>query len=270
MKDYGPDTDPSGGTRYSSNKPSNWWAMPLAGLRLIARVTTYGGEKYAPLDWAIGQSFSVLYDCTMRHLTAMQVDGFWSNDEESGLPHAAHAAWNLLTLCHFMAIGRDDLDDVSGWRGVKAGEPKSPRRNDLTDEQDPATVSGEESQAVEPPSEGPPPPSSPASGPGAPASLVEGRVVDLGREPLTLRDITDTEESPAWKDLKGYREGTEPTALWKAMMEVDRKERQRILEELQRNFYGEPYTPPYRSDNKDFSAKLPSFRPKRPRPRYDR
>jgi len=121
MPDFGPDTDPSGGTRYSSNKPSNWWALPLAGLRLVARVTTYGGEKYAPLDWAIGQSFSVLYDCTMRHLVAMQVDGFWSNDEESGLPHAAHACWNLLTMCHFMALDRSDLDDVSKWRGVKAG-----------------------------------------------------------------------------------------------------------------------------------------------------
>lgn len=112
----------SGGTRFSKGKPGMWWAIPLAGLRLVSEVTMYGAKKYAPLDWAEGQSFSTLFDCTMRHLERMATDGLWSRDKESGLLHAAHAAWNLLCLLHFMQEGREDLDDVSKYRGMTTAE----------------------------------------------------------------------------------------------------------------------------------------------------
>lgn len=123
---FGPNTDNSGGTRYSKGKPSFWWAMPLGGLRLVAKVTEYGASKYAPLDWAVGQSYSTLIDCTFRHMVAVVEDGIYSKDKESGLYHLSHAAWNILTLLTFVAARRYDLDDVTVWRGRTAGQPALP------------------------------------------------------------------------------------------------------------------------------------------------
>jgi hypothetical protein len=158
--DFGANTDEkSGGTRYSAGKPAHWWAMPLGGLRLVAQVTEYGSKKYAPLDWKIGQSYSTLIDCTFRHLVAMVTDGVYSKDEESGMYHAAHAAWNLLTLLTFMGEKRYDLDDVTQWRGVRAGSvPLPPGEVALYDVSRPPS-------AVPPPAASPDPEQS-AVGPG--------------------------------------------------------------------------------------------------------
>jgi hypothetical protein len=108
----------SGGTRYNQSKPGMFWAIPMLGLRLVARVTMHGAKKYAPLDWAEGQSFSTLLDCASRHLLTMLTDGPWAKDAESGLYHAAHLGWNVLCLLHFMEQKRHDLDDVTQWQGV--------------------------------------------------------------------------------------------------------------------------------------------------------
>jgi hypothetical protein len=111
-------TDKSGGTRFSAGKPGMWWAIPMKGLRLVARVTMHGSKKYAPLDWACGQSYSTLLDSASRHWLEVLTDGPLARDEESGEYHLAHCAWNILCLLHFIEQGRDDLDDVSDWQGV--------------------------------------------------------------------------------------------------------------------------------------------------------
>ena len=111
-------TEQSGGTRFSEGKPGMWWAIPMKGLRLIAEVTMRGSKKYAPLDWACGQSYSTLIDSASRHWIEVLTDGPLSRDEESGLYHLAHCAWNILCLLHFIEQGREDLDDVSKWQGV--------------------------------------------------------------------------------------------------------------------------------------------------------
>ena len=108
----------SGGTRFNAGKPAMWWAVPMKGLRAVARVTMLGSKKYAPLDWAVGQSYSTLLDSASRHWIEVLTDGPLARDEESGLLHLAHAAWNILCLLHFIEQGRSDLDDVSKWRGV--------------------------------------------------------------------------------------------------------------------------------------------------------
>ncbi len=113
-------TEGSGGTRYSHGKPSGWWYAPLKGLELVMPVAKSGGEKYAPKDWQQGQSFSTLLDCAMRHMIAVMHDGVWARDKESGHYHVAHTCWNLLALLTFMALGREDLDDVTVWDGVTA------------------------------------------------------------------------------------------------------------------------------------------------------
>lgn len=111
-------TDTSGGTRFSAGKPGMWWAIPLKGLRLVSLVTMHGSKKYAPLDWACGQSYSTLIDSASRHWIEVLTDGPLSRDAESGLYHLAHCAWNILCLLHFIEQGREDLDDVSEWQGV--------------------------------------------------------------------------------------------------------------------------------------------------------
>ena len=112
-------TESSGGTRFSEGKPGMWWAIPLMGLRLIAEVTQHGSKKYAPLDWACGQSYSTLIDSFTRHWIEVLTRGVQSRDEESGKLHLAHAGWNILCLLHFVAQGRDDLDDTHlKWEGV--------------------------------------------------------------------------------------------------------------------------------------------------------
>jgi hypothetical protein len=120
MKD-GENIEQGGGTRYAGGKPGMWWCAPLYGLRLIAGVWTRGAHKYAPLDWSEGQSYSILLDCAFRHLLEVVDRGVWARDADSGELHLAHVAWNILALLTFMARGREDLDDISRWRGVKAG-----------------------------------------------------------------------------------------------------------------------------------------------------
>jgi len=111
-------TDKSGGTRFSAGKPGMWWAMPLMGLRLISKVTMHGSKKYAPLDWACGQSYSTLLDSASRHWIEVLTNGPLARDEESGHLHLAHCGWNILCLLHFIEEDRFDLDDVSEWQGV--------------------------------------------------------------------------------------------------------------------------------------------------------
>lgn len=125
LRDCGENTESAGGTRYSENKPSMWWAMPLAGLREVARVTEYGSGKYAPLDWAEGQGFSTLVDCMARHFVELVEKGVWSRDAESGQLHMAHLTWNALCLLTFIGDSRYDLDDITGHRGRVAGEEPS-------------------------------------------------------------------------------------------------------------------------------------------------
>ena len=98
---------------------------PTLGLLSLARVTEYGAKKYAPLDWHLGQSVSTLLGCLGRHLMKGEAFGWDHPDEESGCSHLAHAIWNVMALLHFEAEGRmEELDDVSPWIGVKAGDRK--------------------------------------------------------------------------------------------------------------------------------------------------
>ena len=118
-------TEKAGGTRYAAGKPSHFWCLPLSGLRLVARVAALGAKKYAPFDWAEGQSFSTLLDCTWRHLLEVMEKGVWARDSESDEWHVAHCAWNILCLLHFMATGQDHLDDVTTHRGLTAKDAQN-------------------------------------------------------------------------------------------------------------------------------------------------
>lgn len=80
---------------------------PITLLR-IAEVAGFGMDKYARYNFMKGYAWSLSFDALERHLLQ-----FWSGedlDEESGLPHVAHAAWHCLTLLSFMMRERGTDD----------------------------------------------------------------------------------------------------------------------------------------------------------------
>lgn len=83
------------GARYNDGKP-DFSLLPLCTLEDEIRVWMYGKEKYAEWNWAKGMDWSVPFSCLLRHLSAFQMGE--ENDQESGLPHLAHAMCNLRML----------------------------------------------------------------------------------------------------------------------------------------------------------------------------
>ncbi len=67
-----------------------------AFLEQLALVCGIGAEKYDDENWRKGYPWGLSYGALRRHLRA-----FWTGedlDDESGLPHLAHAAWHCMVL----------------------------------------------------------------------------------------------------------------------------------------------------------------------------
>lgn len=80
---------------------------PLA-LIVVGRVAGMGANKYAAFNYLRGFEWSKAYNAMMRHASL-----WWAGedvDEESQLPHIAHAAWMALALISFAerGLGTDD------------------------------------------------------------------------------------------------------------------------------------------------------------------
>lgn len=74
-------------------KPERYDLLPKEALDSMARVYAFGAEKYADHNWRKRYEWSKSFAAAMRHMWA-----FWNGetyDEESGLPHLAHAAFHL-------------------------------------------------------------------------------------------------------------------------------------------------------------------------------
>lgn len=80
-----------------------------AFLDALARVLTFGAEKYGANNWRKGLTYGETLDAALRHLNAFNAGE--DTDPESGLPHPAHAAANLMFLVAYIGAGRADLDD---------------------------------------------------------------------------------------------------------------------------------------------------------------
>ncbi len=88
------------GVKHDDDKP-RWVLMPWKQLEDVVRVLEYGASKYPSADnWKrVPDARNRYYNAAIRHLTA-----HWSGeryDTESGLPHLAHAAANVLFLMWF-------------------------------------------------------------------------------------------------------------------------------------------------------------------------
>ena len=73
-----------------------------------ARVFDYGAEKYARDNWRAGTDWHQFYGSALRHIYK-----WWLGediDPETGLPHLAHALWNVACLRYYQihGIGNDD------------------------------------------------------------------------------------------------------------------------------------------------------------------
>lgn len=100
-------TDPKTGGEKGS-KPAQFGALDPEALLRVAEVAGFGTKKYARLNYLKGFDWSLAYDALQRH-----THEFWAGreiDEESGLPHMAHAAWQAMCLLSFMErkLGADD------------------------------------------------------------------------------------------------------------------------------------------------------------------
>ena len=95
------------GVKYDAGKP-RFELLPPKPLAQIAEVYTFGATKYEDRNWEKGIEYSRVYGAVMRHLNA-----YWAGqdlDEETALPHLAHAAFGLLALLEF-AETHPELDD---------------------------------------------------------------------------------------------------------------------------------------------------------------
>ena len=99
-------TSETGGQK--GQKQARLGSIDPKALLTVAEVAGFGEAKYARLNYLNGYDWSLSFDACQRHLLA-----FWSgqdNDEESELPHLAHAAWHCLAMLAFLqhGLGEDD------------------------------------------------------------------------------------------------------------------------------------------------------------------
>lgn len=70
-------------------------------IKELAKVFTFGAHKYADNNWIkYGMDWSRVIGSLERHVNAFKAGQDY--DEETGLPHMAHAAWNALALVSYM------------------------------------------------------------------------------------------------------------------------------------------------------------------------
>jgi len=73
-------------------------------LEMVARVGTFGAVKYSRGGWQQVEGGVTRYtDALWRHLLA---ERHQADDSDSGLPHAAHLAWNALARLELMIRDR--------------------------------------------------------------------------------------------------------------------------------------------------------------------
>ena len=90
------------GIKHDSGK-SRWDLLQLEAIDLVAKVCGFGAAKYGEDNWRLLGGWRRRYlAAAFRHLKDHVKGGGLRPgvvplDDESGLPHLAHAAWNCLT-----------------------------------------------------------------------------------------------------------------------------------------------------------------------------
>ena len=94
--------------------------IPLDALWAVGRIFGFGAQKYADRNWERGYDWSKSFGAMLRHLSLFWQGENW--DDESGMPHIAHAAWHALVLLAFQLrqAGTDDRP-VNAFNGTVPG-----------------------------------------------------------------------------------------------------------------------------------------------------
>lgn len=100
-------TPPQVGMKYDQDKP-RMDLLDATALEGLAKVLTFGANKYDAHNWRNGINYSRCVAALMRHLSAIQRGEDF--DPESGLPHIDHLGCCWMFLSNFMKT-RSDLDD---------------------------------------------------------------------------------------------------------------------------------------------------------------
>lgn len=82
---------------------ARWDLLPWEEVGQVVEVLTHGAKKYAPENWKrVPNPQNRYFAAAMRHLHAHRLGD--ALDDETGLPHLAHAACCILFLMHFEAL----------------------------------------------------------------------------------------------------------------------------------------------------------------------
>jgi hypothetical protein len=86
----------SKGIKFDTGKP-RWSLLPWEQVEDVVKVFTHGAVKYSDDNWKkIDNIPDRYFSAGMRHINSWKTGS--KNDEESGLPHLAHAICCLLML----------------------------------------------------------------------------------------------------------------------------------------------------------------------------
>ena len=83
--------------------------LPPDALWEVVRVYTAGAGKYGDRNWEKGIRYGRVFAAICRHAFS-----WWRGeraDEETGIHHLAHAAWNCLALLAYELRGMEEFDD---------------------------------------------------------------------------------------------------------------------------------------------------------------
>ena len=94
--------------KYDQQKP-RMELIDSYALEGLAKVLTFGANKYAADNWRQGLSYRRILGAMLRHISAIQRGE--DTDPESGLPHIDHVGCCWMFLSNYMNTNRTELDD---------------------------------------------------------------------------------------------------------------------------------------------------------------
>lgn len=99
----------SGGIKYDGGKPRISLLQGRA-IELVMQVGEFGSKKYGDHNYRLGMPVTKYVNAAFRHVFLEWLFKGSDNDPESGLPHLAHGAWNILAALEQMLL-KPELDD---------------------------------------------------------------------------------------------------------------------------------------------------------------
>jgi Domain of unknown function (DUF5664) len=103
--------------------------LPQLAKYEVAKVMTYGEQKYCVYNWMEGFKWTLLADALERHMTAFMCGE--DMDPESGLHHLAHVASNAMMMLENCYLHPELDDRWKGWDSDAGKEARSEILNPL-------------------------------------------------------------------------------------------------------------------------------------------